>query len=234
MKYIIFILSTLIFVSCKKEIIQETFEYKGHMASVTLASFDRKVIIEGDSWSSKTTPAIKWPYWLDDSSKYFATAPVINYAKPGDNVAWMLQQYDTSVHLYRPTKRTDDYWLFVYAGINDLLGLHRPADTIYSNLKKIWAKARNDGYKVVAFTVCYSGYLIPSQVPEWEKYNQLIKSNPLLYTKCIDMAAIFDPRTTPQWFTDPTHLNWDGHREFAGVVAKAFANQICLYCGKNP
>jgi lysophospholipase L1-like esterase len=219
--------------SCKKIDVVEVGKREGHMALTTSVLFERKVIIEGDSWSSKTTPAIKWPYFLKDSSWYFAHAPVINYARPGDNVAWMVEQYDTTIHLSRPTKRTDDYWLFVYAGINDLMGLHRPADTIYANLKKIWVRARADGYKVVAFTVCYSlNFVLPSQEPERLKLNEMIKSSRLLWDKCIDMAAVFDPRTTPEWFTDATHLTWDGHKKFAGVVAEAFKNQLFLKGGK--
>lgn len=190
-------------------------------SGLKLDSFtNRRVIIEGDSYSVFST---KWPYQLPDSMPFFAKASITNYGFSGGDVATMRDDYMSQAHLSRPA-RGDDFWFFIYAGINDLAGLNRSADSIYANLKYIWANARNDNYKVVAFTVINSLFLSAPKEAQRVKLNNLILGDPSLYDYCVDVAAVFDPRIDFTMFDDNTHLSPTGFKRMAGVVANTLEN----------
>lgn len=180
-------------------------------------SVNRRYVVEGDSYS--TTDHIKWNNQLPDSMPYFTLSEQVNYAMSGGQVVQMKNEYNTQAHLSSPTSVCDDYWFFMYAGINDLSALGLTGDSIYTNLKYIWARAKSDRYKVVAFTVINSLYLTPKKELEREKLNMLILSNHSLYDYVIDVANVFDPRIDFSVFADNTHLNATGYKKFAGIVA---------------
>lgn len=175
----------------------------------------RVVVIEGDSFS---VTGAKWPLYLRDSLAFFDTTQ-INYAVSGEKASDMRDQYLAEPHTSKPV-RGQDYWFFCYAGINDLAGASRSADTVFASLKYLWLNARNDHYKVVAFTVIHSLTLDAGKEAERVALNALIMGNPQLYDYVVDVAAEFDPRTQPALFVDDTHLTTAGFKMFAGVVAR--------------
>jgi len=174
----------------------------------------RKVIAEGDSFFNDSDDI---PYYLKDSSAYFGKAGVVNYAVAGETTTQMRSEYATEGHASRPTLSGDDYWFMMYGGINDLLG-SITADSIYKNLKYIWAQARADGYRTIGFTVINSLALSGPQEAQRVILNDSILSNPNLVDYVIDVEKQFNPSIDPGNFYDATHLSVGARRMFAGIV----------------
>lgn len=186
------------------------------------------VVIEGDSISTAKSSA-KWPYYLSSLSPYFKSAFVKNFATSGERTFQMLDEYETQAHTTRPKLTGDnDYWFFLYAGINDFSSYQlRDPWLVYWNLKTIWAKARMDGYKVVAFTLFYSTSFNQNIIdPKIDFLNHLIKSDPSLYDYLIDTANVLNPRTESTDFSDGTHPNAQGAKKIVDEIAKIIKKTI--------
>lgn len=175
----------------------------------------KRIVIIGDSYSTIT----HWPAFLADSVPELARYNIVNYAISGQPTDLMVPGYASTAHVSAP-KRGDDFWLFCYAGINDLWGLAPPtADSVYGNLKYLWSHARSDGYKVVAFTIIKSLLASTAGNTARIRLDSLILSDPSLYDYVIDVDKVFDPSVDFSVFADSTHLNAAGWKMFDGAIA---------------
>ncbi|MEO7044355.1 MAG: SGNH/GDSL hydrolase family protein [Ferruginibacter sp.] len=188
-------------------------KFNGALAFDSIQS--KRLIIIGDSYSV----AGNWPLYLSDSIPTLSRYNKVNFAVSGQKTYEMVANYATTAHLAKPNTG-DDFWLFCYAGINDLAGAALSADSVYTNLKYLWSNARSDGFKVVAFTVIKSLYLTPSKDSQRVKLNNYILGNSSLYDYVIDQSSVFNPSVDYTVFADSTHLNATGWKMFAGTIAR--------------
>ena len=190
--------------------LQSALDAKQPLTATLTALSGRKfyLVAEGDSMTaSGGTPGgvNAWPYLLTTSARYSpATTTLINAATSGETAATMVGQYTAQVYPYRPAAAADPSYFFLYAGTNDL-GAGTTAATIYGYLTSLWASARADGFRVVAFTIssCYDFNGNPGQV-QLPALNALIRSDPSLYDHLVEPDVYFP---TPG---DSTYYNGDG------------------------
>lgn len=174
-------------------------------------------LYEGDS----ITDTVKgypfdWPAQLVKLSPSAAKTPQINVAYTGDTIEWMLGQYDSQVHPYAPTKSTQNFFFFVLAGTNDAF-YGRNETQIYTDLKTEWAKARADGFKVVAFTITRS--IDPKRDTTLVKVNKMIKADTTKYDYLVKTDELLpDPTNTLLWQRDALHPNIAGSKMIAQEV----------------
>lgn len=185
----------------------------------------RKFVFEGDSLTSvlsSSDPASKWPTKLQEISYFFRGGLTVNVAHGGDTVAnILLYQYDIDVVPQKPTQPDQDFYFFLWAGTNDIKSYHNDATTIYENLKKLWARARSDGFKVVAFPVLWRGDFTPEEQQTRLQLNTLILSNRSLYDYVIRTDLVL--YRSYKYFKDEifVHPNETGNVVIASMVAAA-------------
>lgn len=128
-------------------------------ASAALAGSNDVVVVYGGD--SRTDPLGRtsgvglqgtWPYYLSLMDPFFHDATTYNFAHDGATTADILKQFSQGVFAPPVAAHPKSAYLFMWAGINDL-SQGNEATPIYDRLKSIWAKSRDLGYKVIAFTV---------------------------------------------------------------------------------
>jgi hypothetical protein len=172
---------------------------------------NRRFVFEGDSLTAYTTyPASTWTLNLSNDFAFFGAGKSYNVAKGGARAYQMNDEYDTQVAPYKPTKPSDDCYFFIWGGGNDLNGDDATAEHVYGNLTELWAKARDDGFKVVAFTITYASVLDDDGTKEANRslLNEYILSNSSAYDYLIRPELLFPDYTdTTYYMPGGVHLN---------------------------
>ncbi len=159
------------------------------------------VIIEGDSLSDpRNTPSSVWPNRIGKN--------VINLSLNGKKVSTIIDEYQWKVHPIRKGLSWHKRYFAVFAGINDILA-GTSAENVYRNLKLIWLLGRNDGMKVIAFTIATP---LSLNVEEILKLNRLIRSDQSLYDCLIET----DNLDSKYFLIDMIHLT----RKGSNIISK--------------
>lgn len=188
------------------------------------------VVFEGDSLTydvascgGGVTPAL-WPAQMLAStlSKFTSVSVSTNQAYCGERTDQMITQYSSQVYPYRPggvsaaTTTAGSSYLFLWAGVNDIHSAFTTPEVAYANLKTLWATARADGFKVIAFT------LAPLFGDEAAAVtlNTYILSDTSLYDYLIRTEKIFPDNTgTSYWDVGKIHLSATGQTAFGKTIA---------------
>lgn len=185
---------------------------------------ERISVIEGDSFSNNCVS--DWGGYLATSSPYFDRSQVECVGGNGETVGQMVNQYATEVQPHflplNSLGSSREKFFFLWAGYNDL-NFGSTSDEIYTDLKTLWANARADGAKVVAFTHFDENTLSAAEVIEKNELNKDILSDPDLYDYLIRTDLLFyDWDSQLGWFRNNNHLNNEGNK----VLAEAIQQQL--------
>jgi lysophospholipase L1-like esterase len=182
----------------------------GASAPAQQATLDTRpvVVVDGDSLADPAFPATTWPTSLEQEmpTDDFALVAVASSRAAVE----VIQRYPADVHPL--AGRRGSYVLF--AGTNDVVrGV--PLLDAEAALSALWAKARADGFRVVATTVG------PVQEPvrdRREQLNAFIRSSPALYDELIDVEKAVPDNSD---LTDGLHFTAKGNDVIREEVRKA-------------
>lgn len=177
-------------------------------------------VYEGDSITDLSFNGENYPFQLTNIYSYIAASKQLNVARSGDLVQYMLNEYGTQVHNFRPALR--DSALFVLmAGTNDC-GTGRTSAQVYADLKTEWAYARNDGFKVVALCITRSTANIRDTTAL--AVNKLIVADPKQYDYLVRTDLILPDPNNKKHFYDGLHPTKTGSsliaKEIVSVLTK--------------
>lgn len=178
------------------------------------------IVILGDSMSCQGYDSLgihRWPEWMPEVSHAWTGYPLSNFAVSGVYTSFALDLYP-AVHALRPTDATPG-WLFCWTGINDVTAGLADAESIYGELKVLWRAARQDRFKVVAFTLTAYDQWTPAQFAVRDALNRRILSDPSLYDRVIRTDLILPDPSDPQLFEDGIHPTDEGSRRIAGLIS---------------
>lgn len=179
-------------------------------ASVPATASFKSIVFEGDSLT-EISDITSWPKEI--SAKWAVST--VNLAMSGTTTVDMLARYVASREKF-PASRG----LYILnAGTNDFKNGCSSA-TSYANLKSLWKLARDDGFRVVVFTVRSwqdDAYCESERVA----LNKLIKSDPSLYDSLIDTDAIFPHRGDRALLFDGFHYSPSANSMVAAAVQTA-------------
>lgn len=149
------------------------------------------IVVAGDSRSDVAIGNWARMMWLYDP--LFERANVFLTAYQGQTTGDVLKQFDAGVfrQAERMTKAAPRAYFIIWAGVNDALRL-KPAPAIVANLRELWKRARQRGFKVVAFPVgplCAEGAAQRAIVAEADK---MIAADAEDYDHFIDPNALLD------------------------------------------
>jgi hypothetical protein len=147
---------------------------------------------------------------------------IFNHAVSGQTVAQMVGQYATEGRLNSPAVTGKKGFYFVGGGTNDI-DADATALSIYNNQKTLWAAARADGYKVVAFTLHANVQASAPRELVRRALNVLIKSDITLYDYLADLDRVMGFGMNPYYIDNvhPTPLA-------ARALAECFASALSL------
>jgi len=193
-------------------VIAETILWDRYVSDAELAGYERwlcarygigyqsaigdpkaSIVFDGDSltYGVGSTSSLTYPNQLlallTGGAPYYANW---NTAIGGSSAGTILSsRYDATVAPLRAIAFPKDIYA-VWSGTNDLGGGVSGA-TLYTTLKGIWAKARADGRKVIAFTITPRSGTGVSAGFETQRgiVNTAIRSDPTLYDGLVDVAA---------------------------------------------
>ncbi|MEA3444045.1 MAG: FISUMP domain-containing protein [Bacteroidota bacterium] len=177
-------------------------------------------VFEGDSHSNGYLQKDGWDYPSQFFRKYEKRHQEVNLAGPGRTAHQIMLSVSTINGYYDSSKERNI--LMLMAGSSDVAN-GVDAQTIYNNLKIIWASCKSTGFEVVATTILPTP-LVQSVIDE---LNVLIKSDSSLYDYLVDTSLNSDigvagAATGPYFLPDHTHLTEEG----AGILAELFYNLI--------
>ncbi|MDB5238360.1 MAG: hypothetical protein JWM46_630 [Candidatus Kaiserbacteria bacterium] len=182
-------------------------------------------VFEGDS-ITVNNDATSWPNKLMTINSRLGGGVLYNFAQNGDNAAAMVGEYTTEAHQKKPAAGGEAYF-FLFAGGNDILGDVTAAAT-YANLKTLWANARADGYRVVAFTIMNRTTFTGSKATQWAALNNLILSDRTLYDYVVRADLALPDPTSSTNFADGTHPTPAGYAVIANAVNNALTASVDL------
>jgi lysophospholipase L1-like esterase len=213
--YFIFI---LVFVLCltQASAVVSTFDEINYTSDYNLI-----LVADGDSI---TAAANNHAIQLRNLSGYFGKARFKDIAIPSLTADQIRAKYQADIAGYKPLSINDEGYYIVYAGINDIM-FSQSADSTYSELKDIWAQARADGFKVVAFTLAPTVFTqtIGTNAQELVKLNQLIASDASLYDYLVRPEFLISDYNNPVYYLpDQVHWTNESYRQ----VAMMIRNQI--------
>lgn len=171
------------------------------------------VVFEGDSMTNKDNLGT-WPTYLRAQNAFFRRGNASYFATDGQTAADMVADYATEAGVVgvKPVSSVDEGYFFIWGGINDILDAAAAAD-IYDDLKAVWAAARADNYKVIAFTIPPSTSYDTTENAVRVALNALIRSD----------ATLYDFLATPDvWFPNPSNTDMF----VTGVHLTALGNSI--------
>ena len=177
------------------------------------------IVCEGDSLTDvagPTGPSGIWPLQLLSYLPELRAASYANVATSGEKAQQMQYEYATQGHLYAP--KPGQLGLFtLLAGTNDI-GAGTSGSTTFTYLQYIWAAARADGFRVMAFTVPQNASCAASGTLEIQRQalNSLILSATSNWDYCVDIDKIL----TYTDMSDNTHPTVTGNGKIAGLVAQ--------------
>ena len=181
------------------------------------------VAVEGDSRTAPPAPAVSfWPDYLPELWTP-AAGGLVNFGHGGDPLASMVTQYETEAHRVTPKPGQIGYFVLI-GGANDLgTGMNATAAQTYEAAKTLWAKARADGFVVIASTETGAHRWPARNTAECAAYNRLVRSDPTRYDALVEPDAGL-PFSAWRYYIDAVHLTDTGARTFAEMVARALAS----------
>lgn len=184
-------------------------------------NLNRLFIFSGDSWSNDVVENVEagdWPTYFLQRGYLAGESNYLVTAVGGRQVATMLANYATEIRPFSKSKIEQERTIFILGGINDLFG-NRSATDIYNDLKSMWLNARNDGFNVIAFTVCPSVDLTQTKETQRLALNDLILSDRTLYDFLIRTEILFPNASDTNYFNvDGVHLNSLGAKILGNAV----------------
>ncbi len=183
--------------------------------------------VEGDSRANETSPSnIFWHSYISEYITSQNPVVIINSAIGGDSL-YNMNSGNNYLNSLTPMAPTGKCGFFIlYAGVNDIMSNGRTGAQCYAYASGLWAKARSDGYIVVASTEAGSAGMNAAQLTERDAFNSLVRSDSSKYDILIE-PDIYVPTSTPAYYIDGTHLtDIEGARAFASMVAAAINNKI--------
>ncbi len=195
------------------------------MCMMWLEDADEHWIVEGDSMSyqheGSTESLNNWPlqlYMMGHSNRVV----IHNVAYTGEAASTMVGQ--TSQWLkYRPGQfGILASRIFVAAGVNDIY-FNDTADNAFANSMTLWRTARENGFKVTAFTIPQSLSYEAVDLPHWTNFNALIVSNAWAYDGLVRRDLLYPKTNTVDFLADGLHFNATGYRKVADAVASSLS-----------
>jgi len=176
-------------------------------------------VVIGDSLSAPWPPLEEWTAFMPKVSSVWSNAFVLNFAVSGQRTSDAVARYPTTVHTIKLTPNQKG-WVFVWLGINDLINRD---DDAYENLKTLWRLAREDGFKVAAFTTTRGGAFTPETglYQKWVDLNTRILSDPSKYDAICRPDLLFPVPVNPTYFLDGIHPTPLGAEMLAGWIANS-------------
>ena len=161
----------------------------------------RIFLVEGDSLSNDGGD---FPAYFYAISADMAQMRYVNDATGGNRTDQMVSDDISGSYVLG---NDQDGIFSVCGGTNDL-GQGRTDAQIYADLQTLWANAKADGYRVIAYTVPpATGYTVPQEAYR-VALNTSIKSDKSLYDWLVDLSTIYpDPSDTTYYQVDGTHFN---------------------------
>lgn len=179
-----------------------------------LATFT--VVVEGDSLAADNFAATTWQRDLEAA---LPQASVVHGAQAGSFAYQILARYDLDAHPTSPAVTGKPGVYIAVAGTNDVRrGI--PLDESWATLRALWARARADGFKVIASTVG------PCTEADWEQrrreLNALIRSRPDLYDALLPLDAMFPDAQDSRLLFDTLHFSPQGNSMVLDSVMRSF------------
>lgn len=173
---------------------------------------------EGDSISE--TNQNRWDSWFTGMMQAKLGGGTFRiWALSGDTASNMVGEYTSQAHTLAPGTNLGFFTLL--AGINDLRA-GSLASNVASNLDSIWHQARNDGYKVVGFTIT-PDYNQPTNSGFWQQWtnlNQWIETKTDSCDYIIPMAS----NILQSDLADGLHPNIAGSQKLALLASNVIFN----------
>lgn len=195
----------------------------------------RRFVFEGDSITSfDGTPGTPntWPQQLAKIEPFFGTGQLIDVAQAGDTMCnntqlnpgrGIVSEYSSQVLPFKPTKPSDEVYLFLFAGTNDFND-GSTSQQVYTNCVVPYIKqARADGFKIVLMGELPSAQNREAQRPS---YNALMSGNPQLYDYYIPTDQYLQNQNGPLFNGDQLHPSILGASVIAGAVDYLVAHKI--------
>lgn len=180
---------------------------------------------EGDSLTVGIGATDRWPHYVTNFAGVSAYVGAYNMAATsGDLATNFANQYNSQIYPYRPANYTNA-WLFVWGGVNDIgssgLGPTVPVDTIYQALSNYWRTARNDGFKIYAFTITdRSQYHSSASLKAAQtNLNNLIIASSNLWDLIYRGDLAFPDSADTNYYSDGLHLTSLGYQTIGAEVA---------------
>jgi hypothetical protein len=185
------------------------------------------IAIEGDSRTAPPSPTTNfWPSYWQTSSPLAGKAVVFtNFALGGDTLESMVSEYDTQAHAVRPTTNQVGYFILCGGG-NDLgTGMNASGSRTYAYATQLWAKARADGYRVVASTDAGAMSWPASNKVQSAAFNALVRSNTNLYDFLLE-PDIHLPVSDTRLYIEGTHFTDLGSLSFARMLNAVLTGSV--------
>lgn len=190
------------------------------VGSIDTSADSFSIVFEGDSLTASSSST--WAATVAADSGRVASWN--NVAISGTTTVDMANRYGSNVS---PHKSILGGVFLINGGTNDIrAGLPNPVSNTYANLQYLWGLARQDGFKVVAFTV-HSVYTVtPCATCEADRLalNALIRSDPSLYDALIPMDQIFPDINDATLLYDKVHFTPEGNAKVAMAVEAVLAH----------
>jgi hypothetical protein len=116
------------------------------------------LVVVGDSLSSSVAGCsltnLAWDYQLLSNSPLWGLTTFTNFAIAGDHASNMVYEYTNGAHTVIPGQVANgqSVYFMAYAGINDIKDGYG-TNTAFQSVSNLWRAARQDGAKVIAFTI---------------------------------------------------------------------------------
>lgn len=173
---------------------------------------------EGDSISE--TNQFRWDeFFTGMMADKLTNCDAHIWALSGDTASNMVGEYFTQAHTTAPGTNLGFFTLL--AGINDLRG-GDTASHVSSNLATLWNFARQDGYRVVAFTITPDYNQDPTNQfwQEWTNLNAWIEAQSNAYDYLVPMAS----NILESDLADGLHPSFAGSQKLALLASNTLFN----------
>lgn len=168
------------------------------------------LVFEGDSL---TLLFSNQPYYPTYFTNIAEVRPFIgiftNAGQNGDYVVNMASTYTSQIHPYAPVTPTNGVF-FIWGGINDVNNPSYATNDIYAALTNEWWNARQDGFKVIAFTITDRSefHTYPDRLARRDAMNGYIVAASNLWDSLYRADQKFpDCNDTTYYTNDLVHLN---------------------------
>lgn len=181
---------------------------------------NQSFVFEGDSLSVDTD-LLHYPSVVMAGRYASGKGTAYKLAVSGSTLADLIARYNAGAKTYRPAAvNASQGWLFVWIGANDYATAN--PSLWLADWKNYLTQARNDGFKIVAFTVMRRNDV--SENVDWVRnaMNDGIRAARDYYEIMIDVDTMFDPgNTTGLGYLDGVHLNSAGQKHLGYIVTDA-------------